>query len=104
MLCVVIFNISCDEFYEQAKSICSTSLNTWSVSCFLCAPPGMGKAVSLLVMHKAPDTSPLSVGCFSNQPFCRPVPSRRVENRRSHVAFGGVLQSPEGLGVRRLLP
>lgn len=37
--------------------------------------PGVGKAGSLLVMHKAPDTSPPSAGCFSTQPSCRPVPS-----------------------------
>lgn len=57
------------------------------VSCFLYVPPGMEKPISLL-MHKAPDVSPMCVACFSNQISCRLVPSYQAEDRHSHVASG----------------
>lgn len=72
------------------------------VSCFVHVPTGMEKPISLLLMHKAPDVSPMCVACFSNQISCR-LPSYLAEERCSCVAFGGLHQSLKGLKVWGLL-
>lgn len=61
-----------------------------------------GKAVSLLLMHKASDMPPICVDCSSSEIFCRFAPLYLVENRYTHLAFWE--GTPEELRMRRWLP